>query len=80
MLEAGQREEFAEAMEKSTVVLIPGGEIRRLMEESPQMSLGVTKLMGMRRRRVERRLKSLLFQSNRERLIHLLLELAEKYG
>ena len=50
------------------------------MEESPQVSLGVTKLMGMRRRRVERRLKSLLFRSNRERLIHLLLELAEKYG
>ena len=80
MLDAGQREEFAEAMETSTVVLMPGDEIRRLMEESPQVSLGVTKLMGMRRRRVERRLKSLLFRSNRERLIHLLLELAEKYG
>jgi CRP-like cAMP-binding protein len=80
MLDAGQREEFAEAMETSTVVLMPGDEIRRLMEESPQLSLGVTKLMGMRRRRVERRLKSLLFRSNRERLVHLLLELAEKYG
>ena len=40
----------------------------------------VTRLMGLRRKRVERRLKSLLFRSNRERLIHLLLELAEKYG
>jgi CRP-like cAMP-binding protein len=36
--------------------------------------------MGLRRQRVERRLKSLLFRSNRERLIYLLLELAEKYG
>lgn len=80
MLDAGQREEFAETMEASTVVLIPGDEIRRLMEESPQLSMGVTKLMGLRRRRVERRLKSLLFRSNRERLIHLLLELVEKYA
>ena len=37
-------------------------------------------MMGLRRRRIERRLKSLLFRSNRERLIFLLLELAEKYG
>ena len=29
---------------------------------------------------MERRLKSLLFRSNRDRLVHLLLELAEKYG
>lgn len=76
----GQREEFAEAMEAATLIRIPGDEIRRLMEQHPQVSLGVTKLMGMRRQRVERRLKSLLFRSNRERLTHLLLELADKYG
>lgn len=76
----GTREEYAEAMERSTVVCIPGNEIQRLMEEHKDVSLGVTKLMGLSRRRVERRLKSLLFRSNRERVVHLLLELAEKYG
>lgn len=76
----GQREEFAEAMEAATVILIPGSEIRRLMEEHADVSLGVTKLMGLRRRRVDRRLKSLLFQSNRDRIVHLLVDLAEKYG
>lgn len=80
VFDRGQREEFAEAMEKSRVILIPRDEVQRLMEEQPEVSLGVTKLMGLRRKRVERRLKSLLFRSNRERLIHLLLELAEKYG
>lgn len=80
MLDAGQRDEFAETMEASTVVLIPSEAIQQLMEDSPQLSLGVTRMMGLRRRRVERRLKSLLFRSNRERLIHLLLELVEKYG
>jgi CRP/FNR family cyclic AMP-dependent transcriptional regulator len=80
ILESGQREEFAEAMETSKVVLIPGSEVRQLMEEHPNVSVGVTKLMGLRRQKVERRLKSLLFRSNRDRLVHLLLELAEKYG
>ena len=80
MLDAGQREEFAETMEASTLVLIPGEAIRSLMHDSPELSLGVTKMMGLRRRRIERRLKSLLYRSNRERLIFLLLELAEKYG
>lgn len=78
--DGGEREEFAEAMEASSVIRIPGSDIRRLMEEHSEVSLGVTKLMGLRRQRIERRLKSLLFRSNRERLIHLLLELADKYG
>ena len=76
----GEREEYAEAVEASTVILIPGEEIHRLMERHPDISLGITKLMGLRRRRIERRLKYLLFRSNRERLVHLLLELAEIYG
>jgi CRP/FNR family transcriptional regulator, cyclic AMP receptor protein len=51
-----------------------------VMNSHPDVALGVTRLIGLRRKRVERRLKSLLFRSNRERLVHLLLELAEKYG
>ena len=76
----GQREEFAEATEKSTVVLIPVDAMRELVERNPRLALGVTKLLGLRRRRIERRLKYLLFRSNRDRLTHLLLELAEDYG
>jgi CRP-like cAMP-binding protein len=54
--------------------------MQRLIDEHPDVSLGLTKLMGLRRRRIERRLKHLLFHSNRDRLVHLLLELAEHYG
>ena len=80
IIESGQRDEYAEAVEKSTVILIPADEINSLIEEFPHVSLGVTKLMGLRRRRIERRLKYLLFNSNRDRLAHLLLELSEQYG
>ncbi len=80
ILDSGAREEYAEAIEVSTVVMIPGDEIQRLMADLPELSFGITKMIGMRRRRIERRLKNLLFLSNRERLTHLLLELAEQYG
>lgn len=75
-----KREEYAETVEKSTIVLIPSEVIRQLLAENPEVSLGITKLIGLRRQRIERRLKYLLFRSNRERLVHLLLELAEQYG
>ena len=75
-----KHEEFAEAVENSEVVLIPGAEMMRLMEEQPVVSLGMTELMGLRQHRIERRLKSLLFRSTTERLAHVLLEFAEKYG
>ncbi len=80
LVDPSWREERAEAVLDSTVILLPGDDLQRLMEQSPSMSLGVTKLIGLRRQRIERRLKSLLFRSNRDRLIHLLIELAEQYG
>lgn len=80
VIEQGRREEYAEAVEATTVLLIPADEMQRLMEAFPEVTMGVTKLIGMRRKRIERRLKYLLFHSSRERLVHLLLELAETYG
>jgi hypothetical protein len=53
---------------------------KKLMEEHPGVGIGITKLIGLRRRRLERRLRSLLFRSNRERLVLALLDLAEQYG
>lgn len=80
IVETAPREERAESVQAATVVLLPGDHLRQLMEDVPGMALGVTKLIGMRRKRVERRLRSLLFRSNRERLTQLLLDLAEQYG
>ncbi len=75
-----EREEFAETMEKSQIVSIRADAIRELMAEQTEVTLGLTKLIGLRRQKFERRLKSLMFQPNRDRLIHLLLELAERYA
>lgn len=80
ILEPGSREEYAEACERSTVISAPADGMRQLMEQQPALAIGITKLIGLRRKRLERRLKSLLFHTNRERLVHTLLDLAGQYG
>jgi CRP-like cAMP-binding protein len=80
LFEDGNREEYAETTKRSMVILIPTEVLRATVARTPHLSMGISRLVGLRRRRIERRLKYLLFRSNRERLIHLLLELAEHYG
>jgi CRP/FNR family cyclic AMP-dependent transcriptional regulator len=74
------RDEYVESVEAATVVMVPATAIEALMEENSAVAVGVTKMVGLRRHRIERRLKNLLFLSNRDRLIHLLLDLAEQFG
>jgi len=80
LLDSGEREERAETVVDSIIVLLSAERLRLLMSTSIDLTLGVTKLIGLRRLRVERRLRSLLFRSNRERLTHLLVDLAGQYG
>lgn len=75
-----RHEDYAEAIEASRVIKMP----RRILDELMDQNLGLAKklaqLVGRRRIGCERRLKSLLFRSSRDRLVLLLLELAERYG
>lgn len=80
LLDSGPRDEFAETIERSTIVLIPRDALDGLLQQRPDLALGITKLIGLRRRRIERRLKNLLYLPSRDRLCFLLLELAEQYG
>lgn len=80
LFDTSNRQEFAEAIETSTIVLIPKAAMLQLMSNHQHVCVGITKLIGDRRQRIERRLRNLLFRSNRERVVHLLIEMAEKYG
>jgi len=68
VFEQGQRDEYAEAVEPSTVIMIPGEYLQELMEKHSDLTLAITKEIGLRRRRIERRRKNLLFLSNRQRV------------
>lgn len=80
LIDLGCREELVEAVSCTTVVMIPAEIVQRVVAQRSDLALAVTKLVGLRRQRIERRLKNLLFQSCRERLIHLLLDLEEQFG
>lgn len=80
LIDPGPRDEFVEAVTRCTIVMIPAQLVRQLLSLRSDLALAVTKLVGLRRQRIERRLKNLLFQSSRERLIHLLLDLEEQFG
>lgn len=80
VFERETREEYVETIEVSTLVMIPIAAMQELVEQNHRVALSLTKMIGLRRHRIERRLKNLLFLSNRERLVHLLLDLAEQFG
>lgn len=80
IVDAAPRDEYAECIEAAQVLAIPRGEVLWLMGRRPDVALHVTKLLGFRRRRVENRLRNILFRSTRERTVALLVELLEQHG
>jgi len=80
VLDAAPRNEHAEAVEDSYVLSVPREELVWLMGQRPDIALSITKLIGLRLRRVENRLKNILFRSIRERCLSMLLELLGAYG
>ena len=80
LIDDSPRNEFAEAVDDTEVLSIPCEEVSRLMETRPELAMGITKLLGLRRKRIETRLKNVMFRSNRQRVIGVLLELLDSHG
>lgn len=80
LLLAGERGHFAEPMVLSTIIMMSADAVKAHIQGDPELCLGTAELALRRRIECERRLVSLLFRSVRDRLIALLLDLAEKYG
>lgn len=70
----------AEAMLASQVASIPKADFEAVLAECGSLALRIVKLVGWRLERIERRLRTVMFRTNRDRLIFLLLDLVEKYG
>jgi CRP-like cAMP-binding protein len=80
VLDDEPRREYAEAVVDSQILVIPRDDLLWLMGQRPDVALSVTKLVGLRRRRIENRLRNVLFLPSRERLIRLLQELVETHS
>lgn len=76
-----KRMDFAIAMDKETrMCTISTDEFRNVMAKNPALGLEVTKTIGEKLRKIERRLESLIFKDARQRVIDFMMETAAKYG
>ncbi len=73
--------EFAQSLDKGTSICsISVNELQGLMLENRSLSLKLYKFIGLRMRRLERRLELLLFKDTRTRVIEFIAELEKDYG
>lgn len=77
----GIRSDFAQALDNNTrVCQMKIEDMQAMMKDNQPLSLKIFKLMGMRIKKVERRLESLVFKDARSRVVEFLKDLAEERG
>lgn len=75
-----QREDVAVAVEESLVCRFDVNDFSRLMDKNPRLTLQITKTLGSRLEKVQRRLERLIFRTADERVKDFLKDLALEYG
>ncbi|MBI2477543.1 MAG: Crp/Fnr family transcriptional regulator [Planctomycetia bacterium] len=75
-----RREQIAVSFEPSRLLAIPSSNARRVMSESTQFAGAMMQVVGERLAWTSRRWSTQFYLSTRERIIHVLLDLAEQYG
>ncbi len=76
-----KRNDYANAMDSNTRVCPMGIEdLQALMKDNKQLSLKIFKIIGLRFKKLERRIESLVFKDARTRIIEFLKEMAEEKG
>ena len=73
--------EFAQSLDKDTSICsISVNELQGLMLENRNLSLKLYKFIGLRMKRLERRLELLMFKDTRTRVLEFLSELEKEFG
>lgn len=76
-----KRSDFSQAMDDDVLICAMGKEeMVQMMSMNPKLNFKVMKIIGLRLRKVERRVESLIGKSARTRLIEFIKELAEERG
>jgi CRP-like cAMP-binding protein len=76
-----KRRDFAQAIDNKVVICsMQMQDMEMMMQQNAALNFKVTKLIGFRLRKVERRLESLIFKDARTRIIDLIKDLAAEHG
>lgn len=77
----GKRNDFAQAIDGDVMLCAMGvKEMEDMMRMNPNLSLRITKLIGLRFRKIERKFESLVFKDTRARLVDFIKDMAEENG
>ncbi|MEW6543119.1 MAG: Crp/Fnr family transcriptional regulator [Nitrospirota bacterium] len=80
VLEHSPRETAAEALDDTLICVIQREDFERYLATHPTVSGKLTKLIGLRLRKIQSRVEDLVFRDVPARLAHLLLELSKTEG
>jgi CRP/FNR family transcriptional regulator, cyclic AMP receptor protein len=80
LFDESPRETAAVALEDSLICTMRRNDFEKLMENKPELSLKLNKLMGLRVRRIENKIQELLFRDVPSRLASLFLRLLEQHA
>jgi CRP/FNR family transcriptional regulator len=80
LIEKGPREHVAEALMDSYVCIVDREQFMRYLQRNPEMSLHLTKIIGLKFKKLGQKVEDLVFRNVYQRLAGLLLHLVEAYG
>lgn len=73
--------EFAQAMDHTTTLCpLTIEDLRMLMKENEELNFAIFKVIGLKFRKVERKVESMVFKDSKTRVIEFLLEMGEERG
>jgi CRP/FNR family transcriptional regulator len=80
LVDSAPRENVAEAIMDSYVCIIDRDNFTRYLQRNPEMSLRLTKIFGLKFKRLGQKVEDLVFRNVYQRLAGLLLHLYDAYG
>ncbi len=80
LIDKAPRENVAEAIMDSYVCIVDRDNFTRYLQRNPEMSLRLTKIFGLKFKRLGQKVEDLVFRNVYQRLAGLLLHLFEAYG
>lgn len=80
LIDKSPREHVAEALMDSYVCIVDREQFMRYLHRNPEMSLQLTKIIGLKFKKLGQKVEDLVFRNVYQRLAGLLLHLVEAYG
>ncbi len=78
--EEGQRDEIAETLDEALVCAMSAADFQKVMKDNPELNLEITKKIGMRLRKIQKRVEDLMFKDVQQRIAGFLFEYANEFG